>query len=71
MRFPGTAVTRRTDIEGCHDVVIRGGEINLGGSVVVDSTAGVGLWVRDFTGVAHIEGLRIRGAGPVGRPVGE
>ena len=61
--FPDAAVTRRTDIEGCHDVVIVGGEIRLGGSVSVDSTDGVGLWVRDFTGVAHIEGLRIRGAG--------
>ena len=63
MRFPSTAVTRRTDIVGCRDVVIVGGEINIGGSVGLGSTAGVGLWVRDFIGVAHIEGLRIRGSG--------
>ena len=63
VRFPGAAVTRRTDIVGCHDVVIVGGDLNIGGSVVVGSTAGVGLWVKDFTGLAHIEGLRIRGSG--------
>lgn len=63
VRFPGAAVTRRTDIVGCRDVVIVGGEVNLAGFVVAGSTAGVGLWVRDFAGVAHIEGLRFRGSG--------
>ncbi len=63
VRLPARPVTARTDIVRCRNLVLIGGEVRIPGKVETGSTAGVGLWLRDFTGVAHLEGVRLRGTG--------
>jgi hypothetical protein len=63
VQFPLIPVEARVTVRGCHDVVAIGGEIAIGGAVREGSTDGVGLHVEDWTGVAHLEGIRLRGSG--------
>jgi hypothetical protein len=56
-------VTGPVIVVGCRDVVVIGGQVVRRGRVSPGSTDGVGIWIRDWSGTAHLEGLRLGGSG--------
>lgn len=61
IRLPDVPVTGRVQVEGCHDVVLIGGQVSLVALDPAKETPAV--YVQNFTGTAHLEGLLLDGPG--------
>jgi hypothetical protein len=63
VQFPErVVVTGPVQLIGCHDVVIRGGHIWIGGTPDGPPET-VGLKLQGYTGTAHVEGVELGGPG--------
>jgi len=67
VRMPNVPVYRLVKVAGCHDVKLVGGEFHSSAAPCSAEANGRGesaaLYITDWTGTAHVEGVRIGGRG--------
>jgi hypothetical protein len=67
VRMPGQPVQGRVKLFGCHDISLVGGEWSSAadpcGTAANGTSESVALYLANFSGVAHVEGVKIHGHG--------